>query len=72
MKNEHQWAVIIARQVPGIGPEYLAEDRHDDRGTPFWIGQRENPFVLRFWHLQEAAQVAVAYPGARLECVLVE
>ena len=72
MGNDVQWAVVITRHVTGVGPEYLAEDRHDNRGEPYWTGRRDDAFILRFGELQAAADVAAAYPGARLECVLVE
>jgi hypothetical protein len=71
-KGDTRWQVIIVRDTGGSGSEYLAEDRHDDRNAPFWTGDPKNPFILRFWNLDEAGPVAVAYPGARLECVLVE
>jgi hypothetical protein len=71
-KGDTKWQVIIVRDTCGSGSEYLAEDRHDDRNAPFWTGDPKNPFILRFWNLDEAGPVALAYPGAWLECVLVE
>ena len=67
--GDSEWMVIIVRQVDGMEVEYLAEDRHDGLGTPFWVSQPDDPFVLRFWNLQDAQKVIRDYPGAHLECV---
>lgn len=71
-QQPNTWVIIVARGSADGFTEYLAEDRHDDRGGPYWVGNKSDPFVLQFEFLANAARALAPHkyhPGARLECL---